>query len=92
MTQKATSPKQIKNAPTLKKLTLTTYTLIVLLTGSLLGAGLVWAFGPAARVELGGQQVGVTMLSKNSVRVMIYGGPQITKVDRSGPYADIEFK
>ncbi len=76
----------------MKRGMLITYTLIVLLLGASFGGSLVWAFAKAARVELGGQQVGITMLSKNSARIMVYSGPKITNISNYGSYAEMHFK
>ena len=76
----------------MKKGIFVTYTLIVLFLGSIIGGSLAWAFGISARVQMGGQQVGITMLSKNSARVMVYSGPQIIRIDNHSPVIDIYFE
>jgi dienelactone hydrolase len=57
----------------MKKNMLVVYTLVVLLLGACLGGGLAWAYGSESHVEMDGQVVAITMLSKHSARVEVLG-------------------
>ncbi|MGE4555488.1 MAG: hypothetical protein AB7D07_01570 [Desulfovibrionaceae bacterium] len=76
----------------MKKNMLVVYTLVVLLLGACLGGGLVWAYGAESHVEMDGQVVGITMLSKHTARVVVLGGPTVKYVNNAANQVFIEFE